>query len=430
MKKLVLLIFLSTQIIVGFGQTTIQGIINSDVTLTMDKSPYLVIGDLVVFPKWKLTIEPGVELRFANSVRLQIRGTLEALGTEADSISFFSDTGTSMGLWTGIEILNTLGGNASFDYCKFSHASVAINEECCWGGVDVIRNSYFTFNTVALGGYTGNPALVENCYFSNNEKCITDADKAINNCIFENNEYGLYSTERVDVSNSTFTNHSQVALYGGRGDLTNCIITNNNVGVRAFFEGFAIDNCNISNNQVGVELNGYYNGTSWYVAPVTNSELCNNSQYNVINHSICDVDIYTVCWCNSDSTTVENLIYDAYDNIYVGFVNYTLFSEDCSKAIFKTHKAEGYTEYLSVQETSDETIIYPNPATSSVFIRNAEKISSIRIYDYTGRLVMDKAGFDDDIIELNVSELVPSLYIVRLASYNDKVTYKRIIIAR
>ena len=70
MKKLLLLIFLSTQIIIGFGQTTIQGIINSDVTLTMDKSPYLAIGDIVVFPNWKLTIEPGVEFRFANNVKL------------------------------------------------------------------------------------------------------------------------------------------------------------------------------------------------------------------------------------------------------------------------------------------------------------------------------------------------------------------------
>jgi len=64
MKKVILLTILLVQFIVGFGQTTIQGII----TLTKANSPYLVTGDLVVFPKWKLTIEPGVELRFARDV--------------------------------------------------------------------------------------------------------------------------------------------------------------------------------------------------------------------------------------------------------------------------------------------------------------------------------------------------------------------------
>lgn len=431
MKKLILLIFLSTQIVVGFGQTTLQGIINSNVTLTAENNPYLVVGDVVVFPNWKLTIEPGVELRFENNVRLQIRGTLEALGTETDSILFISNTGTSMGLWWGIDILNTLGGNASFNYCQFSHAAVAIQEECCWGGKDEIRNSCFTFNEVALGGYTGYDALVENCYFANNEKCLTNADKTVNNCVFENNTYGLYQTERIDVSNSTFTNHSQVALSGGRGNLTDCIITNNNIGVKAFFEGFTIDNCDISNNKVGVELGAYHNGSNWTVSPVTNSTICDNSRYNVINHTICDVDLYTVCWCSSDSTTVENLIYDAYNDIWVGFVNYTLFSDDCSHAIFKTHKAEGYTEYLSVPVlANNKSVIYPNPASSSLFIANAEKINSVRIYDYTGRLLMEKVGFNSDLIEINVSEFISGFYMIRLENQDYNVEFKKMIIAR
>ncbi|MCL2042111.1 MAG: T9SS type A sorting domain-containing protein [Bacteroidales bacterium] len=427
MKKLMLIMFLSTQIVIGFGQTVIQGIINSDVTLIKDESPYLVVGDLVVFPKWKLTIEPGVELRFANGVKLQIRGTLEAFGTETDSITFLSNTGTAMGLWQGIEIINTLGGNASFDYCNFSHASSAINEECCWGGIDEVKNSKFTFNTIALGGYTGNPALVEHCYFANNDKCVIHADKIINDCIFENNKYGLYETERIDVSNSTFTNHSQIALYGGRGDLTNCIITNNNVGVRAFFEGFAIEDCDISNNQVGIELNDY----DRYVPPVINSTICHNRQYNVINHTMCDVDLYDNCWCTSDSTTVENLIYDAYDDYNVGFVNYTLYTDDCSHAIYKTHKAEGYTEYLSIQELTDNAVIYPNPASSTLFIKNDEKIiNNIRLYDYTGRLLMERLDVDSNPIELNVSEVIPGLYIMRLATQNNKVEFKKVIIIR
>ena len=338
-----------------------------------------------------------------------------------------------MDLWQGVEIMNTLGGNASFNYCQFSHASVAIKEECCHGGRVVVKNSHFTFNKVGIGGYTGTATaiLIESCYFANNVTAIASSDKIIKNCIFENNESGLSGSTRVNVSNSTFTNHSQAALRAGEGYLTNCIITNNNIGVEALYEGLTIDSCDISNNQVGITLNAYNNGSQWIVSPVTNSTICNNLQYNVINRSMCDVDLYTICWCNSDSATVESLIFDAYDDIWVGFVNYTLFSEDCSQAIFKTHKAEGYTEYLSVSNLiNNETIIYPNPASSSVFIKNAEKINSIGIYDHTGKLLMDKISFGDDLIELNVSAFLPGLYIVRLAMQNNRIEFKKVIIAR
>ena len=425
---------LSTQIVVaGFAQTILQGMINSNVTLTKDKSPYLVVGDVVVFPKWKLTIEPGVELRFENGIKLQIRGTLEALGTENNPISFTSNTRTTMELWQGIEIMNA----ASFNYCEFSYASEAIYEIGS-GVTNKIRNSRFTFNNVVINEYTGNQILVENCYFANNGTCLTGGGYPIvNNCIFENNEYGLSGME-ADISNSTFTNHSQVALWGV-GKFTNCIITNNNLGVRTKYR-VIIDNCNISDNQVGVELYGG-NGHN----PITNSKICNNLQYNVVITDIYDIDLYDVCWCTSDSATVENLIYDAYeDYIHLGFVNYALFTEDCSEVIFKTHKAEGYIEYpkdeddpdvddpsVSVQNLANNgIIIYPTPASSSVFIKNAGKINSISIYDHTGKLVMDKSGFDNELIELNVSELISGLYIVRLANQDNKIEFKKIIIAR
>jgi hypothetical protein len=305
-----------------------------------------------------------------------------------------------------------LGGNASLNYCKISHASTAINEECCGGGTDEIKNSTFTFNEIALDGYTGILTIVENCYFANNEKCITHADKVVNHCIFENNEYGLYETERISVSNSTFTNHSKIALYGGRGKLTNSIVTDNNIGVRAFFEGFEIEDCDISNNQVGVELNDY----DRYVSPVTNCTICHNKLYNVKNYSKCDVDLYDNCWCTADSTTVENLIYDAFDDINVGFVNYTLFTEDCSRAIFKTHKAEGYTEYLSVQDVEINKItIYPNPTNGQLRVRSYKlQEGDYHIFNTMGQIVM-QGRLQGETTTINAESFTNGMYYLRIA---------------
>ena len=35
------------------------------------------------------------------------------------------------------------------------------------------------------------------------------------------------------------------------------------------------------------------------------------------------------CFCSSDSTTVEDLIYDGYDDITRGLVNYALYDDSC-----------------------------------------------------------------------------------------------------
>jgi hypothetical protein len=392
-------------------------------------SPYIITQNYVVNAGDTLLIQPGVKVRFADNTSLIVRGTLIALGTKTDSISFVSNTGTARGLWQGIDIKNTLGGNASFGYCNISNAFSAINEECCGGGKDKIKNTRFTSNTIGLSGYTGSATPVDSCYFGNNSNGITQGDKSVNHCIFDNNDYGLNSTERVSVSNSTFTNHTEAALYGGRGALVNCTITNNNTGVKSFFEGFTIKKCNISNNQVGIEL-GNYDG---YVAQVDSSTICSNVKYNVRNNSNSDVNLYTNCWCNADSTTVENLIYDGWDNLSLGLVNYTLFSSNCVTPIFKTYKREKRVVYFPTDNheiESNESIVYPNPATDFIFIKNNNNLKKIKIYEFTGKLLVENSTGDDKLIKLNVSQLNSGLYILELIGKDAKSTFRKVTVKR
>ncbi|KAI8515001.1 hypothetical protein Bbelb_075920 [Branchiostoma belcheri] len=57
-------------------------------TLTRDRSPYYVSSDLTVMHNVTLSIEPGVELRFAPRVGLLVLGSLLAQGTEKEHITF------------------------------------------------------------------------------------------------------------------------------------------------------------------------------------------------------------------------------------------------------------------------------------------------------------------------------------------------------
>ncbi|SVE56217.1 uncharacterized protein METZ01_LOCUS509071, partial [marine metagenome] len=81
------------------SQTDVSGEISG--TWTLDNSPYLVVGDLLVHPYNSLTIEPGVEVVFMEDYEFRVEGELHAVGTEQDSIYFRSDT-PGESTWKGI----------------------------------------------------------------------------------------------------------------------------------------------------------------------------------------------------------------------------------------------------------------------------------------------------------------------------------------
>ncbi|MGK0364930.1 MAG: hypothetical protein ACI85O_001990, partial [Saprospiraceae bacterium] len=79
--------------------------IAENTTLTIDCSPYLVPEDSRVFENVTLTIEPGVELHFAENIKLTVNGNIQAQGTEALPIIFKSISDEEA--WGGLHFKNT-----------------------------------------------------------------------------------------------------------------------------------------------------------------------------------------------------------------------------------------------------------------------------------------------------------------------------------
>ena len=317
-----------------YAQTEIEGIINADSTLSLSQSPYLIVDDLVVAPDGQLTIEPGVELRFSQGTKLEIRGILNALGSESEKIIFTSESNNVSGSWIGIDIKNTQAIDIRIEHCNIFYAATAINEECCWGAQVSIKNCRFINNDTALGGFSGDETRIEDCYFSDNMICVANADKRLDNCIFENNTYGLLNTERVSVFNSRFTNHSEVAVSGGRGLLVNTNIKDNNIGVSTFFEGFDTRDCIISDNRIGIEFQASNNE----YLPVVNSQICSNLDYNIVNNSTSNIELYSNCWCESNQNLIEEKLFDGDDDGNLGFISYDIFSQDCMEVVATVDK--------------------------------------------------------------------------------------------
>ncbi len=304
--------------------TDVSGGLYENTTWSAANSPYHVVGNVVLFPGYTLTVEPDVTVVFDAGTSLAIRGTLAATGTADDRIVFTSFAAPS--LWAGIALATNQGGHGRFAYCDFSYASTAVSVECCWGHSQPAEFDHCTFsnNTTALGGYAGSVEHVTNSTFDNNTYGAKQADKNFADCVFTNNEYGLYSTERISASSCTFSNNTTGA-YGGRGMLDRCTFTGNGTGIKGFFEGFTVMSSCVSNNGTGIVLSSYGNA-------VGNVELCDifeNSVYNVnIGTVSTNVDMTNNWWGTTNPAQIDASIYDGYDDPNRGLVLYTPFSSE------------------------------------------------------------------------------------------------------
>jgi hypothetical protein len=175
---------------IGYVQTNVSGGIYTNTTWTKANSPYIVTDTVVVFPGVTLTIEPGVEVRFEDDKRLEIRqGKLTAIGTVNDSIIFTSNSVTpSAGIWDKIWIN---GGTllSQFEFCHVKYANVGIYNHHLFQNQNTmaeldIKNSKFSYNIKAISctGSGGGYSTIENSTITSNIDGFSGAQVIFNNC--------------------------------------------------------------------------------------------------------------------------------------------------------------------------------------------------------------------------------------------------------
>ena len=303
MKTLIFIfifILCSTSIL---AQTTVPG---GDVsgTWSIASSPYNVQGNITIPSGSTLNIEPGVVVIFYGNYGLDAYGSLQAIGTETDSI-YFAPADTTNG-WGNIEIHYSF---ADFSYCSvrysgigglgtiralnsslnISHCLLSDNQAseggavCSWGSHVTVSNSSILRNhTIHRGGglhlREGSYLSISNSTISYNQNSFNSEPKIgggiyatssdtliVTNCIFSNNiagpltgndskggaigmaQYG--SGGYVNISGSTFIDNS--ADYEGGAIYLNSTTAelNNNYfrGNSSIYEGVAlsVDNCSL-----------------------------------------------------------------------------------------------------------------------------------------------------------------------------------------
>lgn len=448
MKKLIFVFLFCAFTNFLSAQTNVSGGIYTNTTWTLANSPYIVIDTVVVFPGVTLAIEPGVTVRFDDNKFLEIRqSNLIAQGTSTDFITFTSNSSSPVpGSWKQI-FLNQPVPQLTFKYCNFRYASRAIWLIPSFLDTITIKNSTFSFNITGMqmhfsgGGFAlidsvkflhnsvGGElirGLISNSNFLYDSTGLNGYFCSVKNSIIRNNYYdGLNGCD--SVVNCIINNNNRGVI---AGVIKNCIVDSNMVGIPA---AGIISNCEIKHNVYGVEAAdtikyniiendsiGIYMDLNGQCCPkVYCNKICDNTAYSLFNGSHFNFSIANNFWCTNDSATIANAVYDGYDNIAMGLVNY--MSIDTQQCYLNT----GTSIYILKDFSSIS--ISPNPATSEIKITNLSPTENqISIFNILGQQVKSIGVSHVQSTILPVSDLPAGIYVVTIFD-GEKIVCKKFV---
>lgn len=405
----------------GYAQTNLSGSIFSSTTLSTAGSPYVVSGNLVVFDGAVLTIEPGVIVKFETNASLEMRGTLNAIGTAYAPIEFTSNLATPVkGSWNGIVVIGTtnplgVGDQVTMKYVRGLYAKIFINLDIAYHGPYKFNDCYFAHN-YAVNEDGGLPSVTfENCKFEYNDKGLSycQFESIAKKCDFINNVNALEGIKKVD--SCYFNGNTGIAL-SPYGSTNGCKVEYNNIGVSCYFNSAnsVFTNNVVKNNQVGVEMLTFFNGSHQF----TGNTICNNTNNNIKLLTPNNAHIPDNCWCTTDSSQIRSNINDGYVNNANGLVSFMPISNNCPGSPLAVN---------NIASKNETTITaHPNPFHQTLTFSASETGNfSVNLYDLTGRRIMHQTFSRSS--QINTENLGAGLYIYEVLNKSNIIANGKVL---
>jgi hypothetical protein len=352
-----------------FAQTTISGVIAGSQTWDKAGSPYLITSNSVLNDSGKLTIEKGVVIQISANVKIQLRGSLWANGTADEPIIIEAADSEK---WKGFSMQQT--GQDGFEL-----HNVTIS-----GAEDLFETDYQEWS---------NPGVVDSCSFMNND-IVFYFDKTLNvsntlfennatvgdyvcrvsfdNCVFENNEKGLSTgCTPYPITNCRFVNNG-TGVTGEGIQLENCLFIGNVSAVKSYYRGASIDSCEFIGNGDALILEGAQEEKH----VVTNSYFCDNDSVVRLVNNNRNLNFSSNCFCDEQFATLNDAVWDIYDNL------------DLGEVVLPLQGACSWDPILATESNGNELNSWWYESGLDV-IGVAPRVKSVVIYDLLGNKVTE-----------------------------------------
>jgi Secretion system C-terminal sorting domain len=362
-------------------------------------------------------------VKFEDGKRIELRGLLRAIGNATDSIIITSNNPQpSRGIWKGFAVAANSQGQSSqveMEYCRVEYADTAFKLGATHWWPYKFEHCYFYQNTFANFG-TGLGGLnYSNCTFESNKYGVV-GNATVEDCHFMNNEIGMEQGEDAILRRSTFTGHTNMAVYF-YGDMQQCEIWNNNLGVKSFHHSNTTFSSNyIHDNQIGIEMRTFFNNNPSII--FKHNMICNNAVWNIEYHSNNNADISDNCWCTEDSATIRSSLRDAYEDIQYGIMTFSPLSAICDSNTLGNPTPPGQQIHVT---------LFPNPVTdhATLSIEGIENGNyQLWITDITGKIILEMPVTGAGDIQIARNHTHSGLYFYRLTEKNTTIVQGKFLV--
>lgn len=302
--------------------TSVKGIISENTTWTLANSPYVLTGPVLVNRSVILTIEPGVTVNFTRYF-IQVDGVLNAMGNETHPIRFIS-------------IEETTNEEGSI---IFTNASVPWDEAASFGSIidhaiiTAPRNDRWQHSHIYVAiRIHGSSPRISNSIITNSlgEGIWIDSGSPViaNNTIVNNRVAGIAISGGAPliVDNTIAKCNQGISIWGGSPKIYRNKIVMNGAEYKEGSGGISVDSNSqaiIVNNTISGNLNGL--ALSYSPSLIIHNNIMGNKYYDARLWGAHDVNATYNWWGTTDTSQIDERLWDFYDDFRLGKVIYTPF---------------------------------------------------------------------------------------------------------